>query len=208
MQLSWTCVSINSFTSKKSNGTILHCDTEKCCDEAVNTFGFFSCLIAQRDHRLINYILAWRLCTTDHLVFYQSFNETNLGSATKQEQRNNETGLRCPSLSQQISEFPLRCESSLHACCLELGSYSYLILVSPDLLLRVDWRAVQLSAQLNSCMSSTGAMLNLKAWQSQWTLARQEGKIKQSSQRPFTLNMKKWTFPVRAAVLKQMHQGS
>lgn len=74
----------------------------------------------------------------------------SLGSTTKQEQQNNETGPRHIPLSEQILEFPLRCESSLLCSCFELGSISYLALATLDLLLCVDWRAIQLSVKLNS----------------------------------------------------------
>lgn len=54
----------------------------------------------------------------------------SLGSASKQEAQNNESGPRRVSLSRPISEVPPRCESSLLSSCFELGNASYLKVVT------------------------------------------------------------------------------
>lgn len=54
----------------------------------------------------------------------------SLGSASKQEAQNNESGPRCVFLSRPISEVPPRCESSLLSSCFELGNASYLKVVT------------------------------------------------------------------------------
>lgn len=54
----------------------------------------------------------------------------SLGSASKQEAQNNESGPRRVFLSRPISEVPPRCESSLLSSCFELGNASYLKVVT------------------------------------------------------------------------------